>query len=196
MFDDVDELLQYIGLRSHREDREYEFKQGQPWDELKLKIVKSVLAMANLSGGGRIIIGVSENPTTRAYEPSKMTEDDSNTYKQDDVSQYVNEYAEPYIGLDLKHFSKDSVHFVVIDVSEFENEPIICKKSHDKGIYRGRVYCRTHKKAESSPDISASEMREIIELAVDKGIRKQMRRLDSYGIRPGVSNFEKERKGF
>ena len=39
-------------------------------------------------------------------------------------------------------------------------------------------------------------MQEIIELAVDKGIRKQMRRLDSYDILPNVSDFEKERKGF
>ena len=37
-----------------------------------------------------------------------MTKDDSNTYKQDDVSQYVNEYAEPYVELDLKHFFNGS----------------------------------------------------------------------------------------
>ena len=189
LLDNSNALLEYIKLRSHREDRGYEFKEGQPWDKIKLKIVKSALSMANLTGGGRIIIGVSENHTTHIYESSGMTEAESSTYEHDDVSEYVNKYAEPYIELDLKRFSKGLKYFIVIDVSEFKNLPVICKKSHGEEIHQGRIYCRMNKKAESSPNISVSEMQEIIELAVDKGIQKQMRRLNSNGIRTDVSEF-------
>ncbi|MCH7647178.1 MAG: ATP-binding protein [Thaumarchaeota archaeon] len=158
-------------------------------------MAKGTLALSNLEGGGYIIIGVSKNEQINRHEPVGMSESDSRTYEHDVVSQFVNEFAEPHVDIELKYFSDESKYFVVIQVFEFENEPVICKKGTDETI-RGRIYCRTHRKVESSPEPSVSEMREIVDLAVDKGMKKQKRRAGSYGFDTEHDPFEQERKDF
>lgn len=195
MFKDTKSLLEYISLHAHTETRECEFKSGLPWDNLKLKIAKATLALANLAGGGYVIVGVSKNETTNRYEPTGMSEEDGRTYNQDDVSRFVNEFTDPHVDIELKHFLTDTKHYVVIQVSEFEEVPVICEKGSTETI-RGRIYCRTHRQVESSPEPSVSEMREIIELAVDKGIKKQRRRIVSYGSELDTDPFDQERGEF
>lgn len=195
MFKDTESLLDYISLHAHTETRECEFKSGLPWDGLKLKISKATLALANLAGGGYIIIGVSKNESTNRYEPTGMSQDDSKTYNQDNVSRFVNEFTDPHVDIELKDFSIDTRHYVVIQVSEFEEIPVICEKGSEE-TKRGRIYCRTHRQVESSPEPSVSEMREILELAIDKGIKKQRRRIVSYGPELEVDPFEQERGEF
>ena len=195
LFTDTADLLEYISLNSHTEKREHEFKAGRPWEDLKLKIVKSALALVNLAGGGYVIIGVSENRTPNVFEATGMSEHDKNTFNKDIVSTFVNEFADPHIDIDLKPFSNDTKHFVVIQVFEFEEVPVICKKDSSETI-KSRIYCRTHRRVESSPQPSVSELREIIELAIDKGIRKQRRRVESYGLEVDNDPFEQERSGF
>lgn len=195
MFIDTQSLLEYIELHAHTETRECEFKSGLPWEQLKCKIAKASLALANLAGGGYVIIGVSKNEATNRYEPTGMSEEDSRTYDQDVVSEFLNGFADPNVDIDLKHFPNNPKHYVVIQISEFDEVPVICEKGSSDTI-RGRIYCRTHRKVESSPEPSASDMREIIELAVDKGIKKQRRRIESYGLGEEDGPFEKERGGF
>lgn len=195
MFKNIESLLEYISLHAHTETRECEFKSGLPWNNLKLKIAKAALALANLEGGGYIVIGVSKNDTINRYEPTGMSQDDSRAYNQDDVSTFVNEFTDPHVDIKLKHFSDNTKYYVVIQVFEFEEVPVICKKQSDETI-RGRVYCRTHRRVESSPQPSVSEMREIIELAIDKGIRRQMRRVESYGLQAEPNPFDQERGEF
>jgi len=195
LFNDTESLLEYINLHAHTETRECEFKSGVPWNNLKLKIAKATLALANLAGGGYVIVGVSKNETTNRYEPTGMSEVDSRTYNQDDVSQFVNEFTDPHIDIELKHFADDTKYYVVIQIFEFEEVPVICKKGSDETI-RGRTYCRTHRKVESSPEPSVSEMREIMELAIDKGIKKQRQRVRSYGLEVDTDSFDQERSEF
>lgn len=195
MFNDTESLLEYLSLHAHTETRECEFKSGLPWNNLKLKIAKAALALSNLAGGGYVIVGVSKNETTNRYEPTGLSEDDSRTYNQDAVSQFVNEFTDPHVDIEIKHFSNDTKYYVVIQVFEFEEVPVICKKGSDETI-RGRIYCRTHRKVESSPEPSVSEIREILDLAVDKGIKKQRRRVESYGLETEFDPFDQERGKF
>jgi len=195
LFNDTESLLEYLSLHAHTETRECEFKSGLPWNNLKLKIAKAALALSNLAGGGYVIVGVSKNETTNRYEPTGLSEDDSRTYNQDAVSQFVNEFTDPHVDIEIKHFSNDTKYYVVIQVFEFEEVPVICKKGSDETI-RGRIYCRTHRKVESSPEPSVSEIREILDLAVDKGIKKQRRRVESYGLETEFDPFDQERGKF
>ena len=192
MFEDSSELVKFLRSHTNSEGRWYEFKTDMPWSELKPSIVKSSLALANIRGGGYIIIGVSETDTIPRYHPAGMSKEHSESYIPDHVSSYVNEFADPYVDLELKNFSENGRNFIVIQVSEFEYEPVTCKKSHGDTVTRGKIYCRSHRMPESTPDLTISEMREIIELAVDKGIKRQFWRMNSYGITISPKPFNKE----
>lgn len=190
------ELKRYLELgRSERRDLEY--KQGESWKSLANNVTKAALAMANLEGGGYIVIGISEDGSD-GYSLTGMTERDANTYKQDEVSEFMNKYADPHIQVDVKKFAagegNSAERVVVVQVLEFEEVPVICKK--DSGdLQQGCIYSRPHRKNESTPQLTAFELREIIESAVDKGIRKQRKRVESY-TRDGVDPFEQERGAF
>ena len=64
--------------------------------------------------------------------------------------------------------------FIVIQVGEFEELPIICKKdSQTRDIMRkGDIYCRLLSGNISTDKVTEKEMREIVEMAIDKGDRK------------------------
>lgn len=194
MFASNKELFDFVQLHAHAETREIEFKRGESWETLKLKIVKEALGLANLKDGGRIIIGVEQNNSTKIYELRGMSKPDSDTFDQDIVSEYVNEFADPHIDLELKQFNDDSKYFIVIRVLQFEDQPIICKKGSADTI-RGRIYFRSHKKIESTPDPLPSDMRKLLELAIDQGIIKQKRRILSYELND-INRFEKEKEDF
>ena len=179
MFRNTRDLLDYIALNSHTEKRDLEYKKCENWNSLKLKIVKAVLAMSNLEGGGQIIIGVVKHSESSSFKPEGMPKSVSETYVQDTISSTVSEYAEPHIEIELKHFSEDEKFFVVIKVFEFKEIPIICKKESAETL-RGKIYCRSTRQIESTPDLTTGELREIIELAVDKGMIKQKRRVEKY----------------
>lgn len=192
MFKDIQDLLEYISINSHTEKRDLEYKKGMNWESLKLKIVKAALAMANLEAGGYVIIGVTRDSESSPFEARGMPSSVSDTYVQDTISSVVNEYAEPHIEIELKHFNEDEKFFVVIQVFEFKEIPVICKKPSDE-TFRGKIYHRRTRQIESSSDLTAEELREIIELAVDKGIAKQNRRIRKYDL--GIDDSFKDERG-
>ena len=193
MFKDIQDLLEYLILNSHTERRDLEYKKGMNWDSLKLKIVKAALAMSNLEGGGYIIIGAVRDSESVPFECEGMPSSVSKTYAQDTVSSVVNEYAEPHIEIELKHFSDDEKFFVVIQVFEFKEIPIICKKESGETL-RGKIYYRSTRQIESTSDLTTGELREIIELAVDKGMIKQKRRVGKHS--KSTEPFKEERGEF
>lgn len=194
MFKDVADLKRYLEANAS-ERRDLEYKRGGSWESLRYKIARAALAMSNLEGGGRIIVGVQEDGND-GYDLAGMTQDHARTYKKDDISDFVNKYADPHAQVDVCGFCDGSKHFVVIDVLEFEETPVICKKDHKKDMRRGRIYARPHRKNESTPDLTAHEMKEIVENAVDKGIRKQLKRIKSYAQDSGADPFAEERGTF
>ena len=164
MLDEV--FIDYLIFHG-REERNLEYKQSMGWADLatKVKIAQSAMAMANISGGGYIVIGVKKNG--EVYEPEGMQEEHANSFKQDDVITWVNEYADPYIELTVITTTRDDKSFVVIDILEFDSLPVVCKKN-GQDLKRGDVYTRSRRKYETARVGSQNEMREIIELAVDK----------------------------
>ncbi len=174
------------------ESRKLEYKECLPWKALRLKITKAALAMANLEDGGRIMVGVKEVGDAKKPTPVGLSEEDTNTYDKDTVTEFLNEYADPYIDADVDVFPYGAKHFVVISVSEFADVPVICKKG-SKGITRGQMYVRPRRKAESVPVPTAAEFREVLDRAIDKGILRQLGRLKSYERgREGVPEGERK----
>ena len=135
--------------------------------------------MANLEGGGNIIAGVNEGGGTNKHDPAGFSEEDSGTYKKDDVTECLNAHAEPHMNADVGVFSGGAKHFVVIRASEFENVPVVCKDSAD--TKNGRACARPRRESESVSVSSAEEFREITDRAAGKGIRGQVDRRESHG---------------
>lgn len=121
----LEELASLIELG--REGRSLEYKESHTWDELKNKITKTALGMTNIRDGGTIVVGVSER--SGSLVPLGMSESDLETYNEDDVRAYVNRFADPYVQLELHRISQDGQEFVVIVIHEFDQIPVICKRS-------------------------------------------------------------------
>ena len=102
---------------------------------------------------------------------------------------------------DLKLFQIHGKSFVVIQIQEFKELPIICKKNYRDILEQGRIYTRTFRKPESSPSLTSSEIREIIDLAIQKQYQKLASILTGAGIDLSESDnsrilHEKEREDF
>ena len=166
------------------EERFLEYKSSMSWDDIatKTKVVIACLAMANIPDGGVLIFGVDEI-SKGVYEANGMKEEDVDSFNQDNVSDYVNGFADPYVELKLNKVTDDAKKFIVIQIQEFDELPIVCKKDGEK-ICRGDIYTRPKRKNESVPVPSQNEIREILDLAIDKQMRKIHRNLDRWGFIP------------
>lgn len=175
----IAELVSLIELG--REDRSLEYKESRPWNDLKDKIAKTALGMANIRDGGTIIKGVSERSGRPV--PEGMTESDLKTYDEDNVRAYVNSFADPYVRLEMYTVPRNGQEFITIVVHEFDEIPIICKKERSGvGLRRGAVYTRSYRMPETCEVPSQTEMREIIDMATDKEVRHFVERLRKVGL--------------
>jgi predicted HTH transcriptional regulator len=185
-----------------REERNLEYKRSMNWEDptTKAKVSKSAMAMANLPDGGSIVIGVEKQG--EHYDPKGMEPAHVESFKQDDVTEYINEkFADPYVELKVTSVTDNDRQFLVIQVEEFNQLPIVCKNDGLEGLKRGALFMRSRVKYETIPVRSETEMREILDLAVDKEVRQLRRRgLLSYSEVTAMSEadrraFEKQREG-
>src|SRR5205085_5313113 len=70
-------------------------------DDVKAKIARSAMAMANI-GGGAIVIGMDEDKTTDTWMPNGVSAAVAATYRQDDVQRYMNQRAHPYVAVNVR----------------------------------------------------------------------------------------------
>ena len=197
MLDDA--LIDYLIFHG-REERNLEYKRTVSWDDIgtKVKVTKAAMAMANISDGGYIVIGVTKKG--EIYLPDGMQKDNLDSFNQDDVMTWANEYADPYVELTVVCAERDNKNFVIIEIMEFDQLPIVCKKD-GQDLKRGDVFTRSRRKYETVRVSSQNEMREILELAVDKEIRRLHRRgyvIPSetiYPVQDDKKLFEQQGKG-
>lgn len=169
-----DELRELLEAGEETPRREY--KQSQPFTDpgFQATLIRSILAMSNVRDGGYIIIGVEERGNQ--YVLTGMRPEDFSTYDRDIMKDKVGEYADPYVDFSIDTGIYQGKTFVVITVREFGEIPVICKKD-GRDLVRGTIYTRTRTRRPESARVSThADMREIIELAVDKGMRKLQQR--------------------
>jgi predicted HTH transcriptional regulator len=149
------------------------------------KVVRAVLGMANRRDGGLVIIGVE----AKKLEPKGLSDEEAAAWLDyDHLSVSVNEYARPSVSFDLERFPFQDRIFVIINVHEFGDIPILCCKdfggSDKQTLKRGACYVRSLHKPETSEIPSEEAMRELLELAVDKGVEKFVKRARKAGLYP------------
>ncbi len=154
-------------------------------------VIRAILGMANRRDGGRVIIGVESD----SLDPEGFDEDEVKTWMNYDVlAEKVNEFASPSVYFELEAQIFRDRNFVSIRVHEFEDIPILCCRDfHRPGrgkadliLRRGACYVRSRNKPETSEIPSEEEMRELLELAIDKGVRKFVIRAQKAGLFPNL----------
>jgi len=174
------EIINYI--KYPNEERHLEFKGSIRWDgDIRAKITKSIMAFANLKDGGWIVVGKREKED-RTFEITGMSQDDYDSFDSDDIKSFVYARTEPSVDFSVHKKEYERKKFVLIEVKEFENIPIICKRGFGDIIHSGKIYVRSKGKPESIPVPSSDEMREIIDIAIDKGVEKYIRRAGRVGL--------------
>lgn len=190
-------------LKIKTESKNLDYKEGLNWDtspkDKKLEIVKDILAMANTQDGGKIIFGVKNDN----LEFTGLKEDDFKSFDPTKVNDLLHNYTEPIHSCQVYKQKIDEKYVVVIDVPEFPEIPIICKKeapSSDNNkqiLKKGQIYIRTEK-ASSEAISSVEEMREFLGRAItkkgDELLRNIERLIKGKPVKPTEESKEKYRE--
>jgi len=186
------------------EDRRREFKCSAPWEDLKWKVARAALAMANIRDGGLVIVGVQDDGA--GCVATGMTEDHLRTFDDDEIKSFINRHADPYVNCSIHRTIVDGKRFLVIEVSEFDDLPVVCKRSANDAknraiLQNGGIYTRSYQKPESCLVQSQTEMRELVDIAVERGIRRFLSLVDrsNLSVHPNPSDmdrFDEERAEF
>ncbi len=163
-----------------KEERNIEFKEDQNWNTLKIKIIKTIMALANIRNGGYIVIGMKELDNG-LYEEQGISSENLMTFDRDTIAENVNNYAEPSVNINLKDITKNGKKFLFIIVDEFSVTPVLCKKD-DKNFNKGIIYYRSTSKIQTSEIKSFEEMKELTDFAILKGVKKHIQNLNYIGI--------------
>ena len=190
-----------------REERNLEYKSSFPWDGAagknpRARVTKTCLAMANLTNGGTVVIGVVEKPPG-TFTPVGMSTEHLATFTQDLVQAHVNEYADPYVDLTVTPLPLNDIGtFVLLQVRPFDRIPVVCKKDGVEGLRNGAIFTRARKKHETIEVPSQSEMREIVERATQLGVNLWVESNHAAGILifpdsqvQAAAEFEKQLEG-
>lgn len=170
-----------------REQSGVEFKSaGVRTDSpFKGKIVRGMLAMANRRDGGLLLVGIREDANTQ-LKIEGLNSTQIATWKHDHIADTVAEYADPRVRFDSYVVEVDGLNVLVIAVSEFTDVPVVCKRALSDGARQilrdGAVYVRSNRKPESREVANYDEMRELLDIATDKGVRRFTTRASIVGL--------------
>lgn len=164
------------------ERRATEFKGPGPRSSAPLfaKVVRAVLGMANTQDGGLVVIGVEDK--AGALSPVGVAESDMPTWRYDDVAAGIAAYADPFVSFEQEIRERDGKRFVLLNIREFEEIPVLCRKEYPDVLRPGACYVRTRRKPETSEIPSQTEMRELLGLSVKKGLRRFMGQVLASGL--------------
>jgi len=173
------------------ENQRLEFK--GPCNSDIIKFAKDIMALSNLRDGGYIVIGITqfENKVIR----EGITEEQKRTFDFDVMKDQMSEFADPFVDFQVD-FVKDNQgrEYAIIITKEFRELPVICKKD-SKDTTRGVIYCRSsHRRPESAQISNSHDMRQILELAALKMMRR-WRELKLMVPKSDEEEFDKELKG-
>jgi predicted HTH transcriptional regulator len=186
---DADRLAEF--LARGREQPGVEFKGSFPrTDKLFFaKVTRAVLGMANHRDGGYVVVGVEDvNGTLEAkgLDPAALT-----TWRYDHVADGIAVYADPSVEFDLAVVRHDDKDFVVIRVEEFSTVPVLCRKTYttrEQGevtLREGACYIRPRRKPETIEVSTYADLRDLIDLATEKGVRVFVERAHAAGMQVG-----------
>ena len=189
-----EEFVQLLALG--RELGGLEFKGPGPRSDRQLfsQVVRAVLGMANRRDGGTVVIGVEDNQTS--LTPVGLTDEDLATWSSDAVADGIAVYADPSVSFELQTPAHAGRNYVTIEVREFEDIPVLCKRDFQNVLRNGACYVRTRRKPETSEIPAQAEMRDLLDLATGKGVRRFLARAESTGMISFIAAAPDDRERF
>ena len=190
-----------------REQANVEFKSAGLLSDsgLKAQVVRAVLGMANRRDGGFVVLGVQE--TDGAIVAQGLSVEQLGSWGPDDFGDELAKYADPSVRHSVGRLALDGRTFVAIDVAEFSDVPVLCKKDYGDGrktiLRAGACYVRPRRKPETVEVSTYADMRDLIDLATEKGVRRFVEIADRAGLGPQGSTagwheeqFREQRRDF
>lgn len=179
---DADQMLALLELGG--EQRSVEFKRAGNIKEKPYvaKVARAAIALANYRGGGTVVLGVDDVDPIGGE--NGLTDGQLKDWTNVDlVNSKLNAYADPAIELTLGTVPHpNGKQLVVIQVQEFRDYPVMCKRDFGDVLFAGQLFTRSAAKPESSPRQTHGEIREVIELAVDKNLNRFLQRARGGGL--------------
>ena len=175
-----------------------EYKRSAPWDDLKYRIVKTALGMANLRDGGQIVIGVESDEADRLVATG-MNVSHVETYRIDGILEFIDSFAQSRVRARAEIIGFEDKNFFVIEIEPFSSVPVIARKgtrlSDGTNIREGAIYCRPAGGKPRTVEASAEDLQEIIQHAVDLELRRYLERARRAGaaLQAGDDPYERER---
>lgn len=187
-----------LALDRCQESAEIDFKESSPWKSLKWRLIKTAIGMGNLRDGGIVVIGASERRDS--WDLTGMQADHLVTYDVDVMIDTFNAYGSPKVKVDIVLVTYRNRHkFLCIQIREFDDIPIVCKKNGNEGLMEGSVFIRPPAgRARTTRVMDASQMHDLIELAAEKRARYILnvsRRVGMVAKQGDVDLFEQELEG-
>lgn len=168
------------------ETRTLEFKEGFNWEvqdsaKLRDELVKAVLAMSNIPGGGTIILGIRTDTKKKKIYPEGMSLKDAQSFIKSDehIKTVVHGYCHRPIEFEIKqepHPENKDKWFLIFQVGEFVKWPTITarpsKTKENNGntpvIEHHTIYTRSKLAQWASIKAGPQEIEDIVETAVKK----------------------------
>ncbi len=157
------------------------------------KVVRAVMGMANRRDGGFVIIGVTDH--NGVLSTIGLTGEQLATWRHDDIADGLASHADPPISFDSAVYTSDKKRFVVLQIHEYSDMPIVCKQEYKDNsnpnippaqrpviLRKGACYIRRRHKAETVEISSAEDMRSLLEMAIEKGLSKFITQAQRAGL--------------
>ncbi|PXA89507.1 ATP-binding protein [Caulobacter sp. D4A] len=175
-------------LNGAEETDTLEFKGAMAWDRQSL--VRDILALANVIDGGRIVIGVEDN----TYARQGLTPEQIATFDAEVMRDQIAPFADPRVVFRrIVAADRQGLQFVIIDVSPFDEGPVICKRDGTE-VNAGTIYFRSRTRRPQSARVdNSADMRDIIERAAALAARR-LRRL-GFVAEQGDQDYDAELGG-
>lgn len=159
-------------------------------DYLRAKVARAIMGMSNRRDGGIVIIGIEDRNSQ--LHPVGLSPQDAISWRNyDHVASALASYMSPPASFRLYMHEVAGKEFALLEVSEFADVPIICKKGyarnhasgHSEVVLReGAIYIRGRLKPETVETSSLERMRELLDLAVEKGVKKFVTQAQRAGL--------------
>lgn len=169
-----------LALSRCQEQPWLDFKESQPWQVLRWRLLKTIMGMANLRDGGLVLVGVAEDGTAwklTGIEPAHLA-----TFDYDDIIDQLSKYASPQVSVDIVvHDHEDGKRYLAFHVHQFNDSPVVCRnnspddvKAKDR-LAAGEVYVRpTTGKPQTVKVTDAVRLHDLLELAAEFRARRML----------------------
>lgn len=179
---------QFVELVAAGERPGVKFKNARArGDNNLVEIVRAVIGMANRRDGGLILVGVENSGNVTGLTEAQVASWETADHVRQSIAPYVDPHA--YVDVDVVILTEGAPtqRCVVLKVYEFDQVPVLCAKSandaHGHEVLRlGACYVRSRQLPSTTEIADHAEFRELLDLAIDKGVREFLRRSRAAGL--------------